>query len=73
MVKECSIEEVAWSAPRHDQLTLNVDGYSRGDPGRDGAAGLLKDKDANWVGGFTINLGIASANIAELRALYGRG
>lgn len=51
---------------------LNIDGWSKGNPGPARIAGLFRDSEANWADSFAINMGITTAISAELRALWSR-
>ena len=51
-------------------LTLNVDGYSKGNPGMAGAGGIIRDHMGTWVGGFARNIGYCSSITAKLWAIY---
>ncbi|KAF2286867.1 hypothetical protein GH714_033914 [Hevea brasiliensis] len=52
--------------PSGDYIKLNADGSTRGNPGRNGGEGVLRDYMGQWKAGFVI--GIASA-YAEIQAL----
>lgn len=48
---------------------INVDGASRGNPGRAGAGAVIKDLDGNVIRELKEYLGIATNNTAEYKAL----
>ncbi|PKI44165.1 hypothetical protein CRG98_035458 [Punica granatum] len=50
-------------------MKLNTDGASKGNPGRSGAGGLLRDSDGRWVHGYVRNVGITTSFSAELWAV----
>lgn len=61
LVTQEHVAEVSWSEPREQDMTMNIDGYSKGNPGQAATGGLFRDRDANWCGGFVVNMGITSA------------
>lgn len=61
---------IAWSPPRVGWFKLNTDGASRGNPGLATAGGVVRDGDGNWCYGFSLNIGICSAPLAELWGAY---
>lgn len=61
---------ISWTCPRKGRFKLNTDGASRGNPGLATARGALRDAGGNWVGGFSLNIGICSAPLAELWSVY---
>ena len=50
-------------------LKLNVDGCAKGNPGKGGYGGILRDHDENWMGGFKGRLPFCSSLVAELTSL----
>ncbi|XLT60596.1 hypothetical protein S245_053503 [Arachis hypogaea] len=60
---------VRWVPPSEGAIKLNVDGSSRGNPGRAGCGGLLRDQDGNCVAGFLSYIGFAGSVEAELMAI----
>ncbi|CAL9225099.1 unnamed protein product [Arabidopsis halleri] len=55
---------VSWIRPGEGWVALNTDGASRGNPGLATvatAAGVIRDSDGLWLGGFALNIGICSA------------
>ncbi|KAL9293337.1 putative ribonuclease H domain, reverse transcriptase zinc-binding domain-containing protein [Arabidopsis thaliana] len=61
---------VSWPKPEEDWVALNTDGASRGNPGLATAGGVVRGSDGNWRVGFTLNIGICSAPMAELWGVY---
>ncbi|PKI65945.1 hypothetical protein CRG98_013665 [Punica granatum] len=57
---------IHWTKPDEGWFKLNTDGASKGNPGLVGAGGLICDSNGNWMGGFMLNIGIASSMAAEL-------
>ncbi|CAL1368627.1 unnamed protein product [Linum trigynum] len=49
---------------------VNTDGASNGNPGPAGAGGVIRDAMGNWLGGFVVNIGTATAALAELWAIF---
>ena len=60
---------IKWIAPLEPFIKLNTDNSSLGNPRLVGANGLLQNGLGSWVSGFSLNIGIASNNIAELGAV----
>ncbi|KAH7840967.1 hypothetical protein Vadar_023977 [Vaccinium darrowii] len=60
---------VGWKAPSEGRFKLNTDGASKGNPGKAGVGGLIRDHKGEWVGGFCQSIGIQSSLEAELRGL----
>jgi ribonuclease HI len=61
-----SIKEVVWSPPIASWVKCNTDGAAAGNPGPASCAGVFRDHNAQFLGGFTVNLGISSSFHAEL-------
>ncbi|WCJ35671.1 DNAse I-like superfamily protein [Euphorbia peplus] len=61
---------VAWKCPEVGWVRLNCDGASKGNPGPGSAGGLIRSTEGCWISGFTCNLGICTAVLAELWGLY---
>lgn len=61
---------IAWEPPCEGWTKLNTDGASRGNPGMATAGGVLRDHTGCWRGGFSLNIGICSAPLAELWGVY---
>ena len=55
--------------PPDPYIKLNTDGSAIGNLGLAGAGGLLRDGLGEWISGFSLHLGLASNNMAELAAL----
>nr|AID60103.1 hypothetical protein [Brassica napus] len=62
--------QIAWFVPENGWVKLNTDGASRGNPGLATAGGALRDEEGKWIGGFSLNIGICSAPLAELWGVY---
>ena len=60
---------VRWVPPSEGAIKLNVDGSSRGNPGRAGCGGLLRDENGNCIAGFVGYIGFAGSLLAELMAI----
>ncbi|XLR65771.1 hypothetical protein S83_016443 [Arachis hypogaea] len=60
---------VRWVPPSKGAIKLNVDGSSRGNAGRAGCGGLLRDQDGNCIAGFVSYIGFAGSVEAELIAI----
>lgn len=61
---------IGWKYPDEDWVKLNVDGCSKGNPGKVGAGGVIRDHMGSWIGGFARNIGTCSSVTAELWAIY---
>ncbi|KAG7591719.1 Ribonuclease H-like superfamily [Arabidopsis thaliana x Arabidopsis arenosa] len=61
---------ISWKKPVDGWVKLNTDGASRGNPGLAAAGGVLRQGDGSWYGGFSLNVGICSAPLAELWGVY---
>ncbi|KAL5734690.1 hypothetical protein ACOSP7_032551 [Xanthoceras sorbifolium] len=57
---------VSWCPPPPSWMKLNVDGSRSGPTGCIAAAGVIRDSNGQWLGGFTLNKGIGSALEVEL-------
>lgn len=62
LIQEHLVEEISWKAPADNGIVLNVDGYAKGQPGLTGAAGLFRAMEAQWLGGFIVNMGLATSD-----------
>jgi len=51
---------VGWNVPSEGWLKLNTDGASR----------VLRDREGEWLGGFSLNIGRCTAPVAELWGVY---
>ncbi|CAA7012828.1 unnamed protein product [Microthlaspi erraticum] len=63
-------QQIAWEPLEGGWLKMNTDGASKGNPGAAAAGGVLSDEVGAWVCGFSLNLGICSAPLAELWGVY---
>ena len=55
-----------WQVPLDPYIKLNTNSSAIGNPGLAGARGLLRDGLGEWIIGFSLHLGLASNNMAEL-------
>lgn len=60
------IKEVLWSPPILNWVKCNTDGAASGASGNAACGGIFRDVNSEFLGAFTINIGIASALNAEL-------
>lgn len=60
---------VKWTPPGPMVVKLNTDGSLNHVTRNASAGGVIRDSDANWIRGFTVNIGIASSFTAELWGL----
>lgn len=61
---------VSWKYPQAGWLKINTDGASKGNPGLASSGGVIRDESGNWCVGFSLNIGICSAPLAELWGVY---
>lgn len=60
---------VQWRPPSMNEIKVNVDGSCmRSD--QMAAGGLVQDANANWIVGFTFNIGTGNPLLAEIWGLY---
>ncbi|GAU24023.1 hypothetical protein TSUD_328260 [Trifolium subterraneum] len=52
------ITEVFWLPPSFSWTKCNTNGAALGCPGQAASAGVFRDNNAIFLGGFTVNLGI---------------
>nr|XP_027127799.1 uncharacterized protein LOC113743944 [Coffea arabica] len=64
-----SFRLVKWLRPAMGELKLNTDGCSRGNPGRAGGGGVLRDGEGKFLFAFSTFTGSCSSIQAEARAL----
>ena len=60
---------IRWNVPPDPNIKLNTDGSVIGNLGLAGAGGLLRDSSGEWISSFSLHLGLASNNMAELAAV----
>ena len=60
---------VGWKPPSTGIFKLNTDGASKGNPGKSGAGGLIRNHEGRWVAGFCHNIGTTNSLEAELSAI----
>lgn len=63
------VQLVRWTTPSVDQVALNVDGSSYGNPGRAGFGGLIRDHEGKWLIGFSGHINFADSLEVELLAI----
>ena len=63
------IKLVKWKRPNYNELKLNVDGCSKGNPGSAGGGGVLRDHAGQMIMAFSAYFGFCSKNSAEALAL----
>ncbi|XP_070011018.1 uncharacterized protein [Nicotiana sylvestris] len=63
------IKLVRWIKPPQNQLKLNVDGCSKGNPRSAGAGSILRDHTGHMIMAFAVYLGNCSNNMAEILSL----
>ena len=54
---------------RYNSFILNIDGSALSNPGVVGVGGILRDHLGCWIASFSLHLGIATNNMAELAAV----
>ncbi|MQL72146.1 hypothetical protein Taro_004485 [Colocasia esculenta] len=60
---------VKWLPPS-TYCSLNVDGVSKGNPGKCGGGGCIRDSRGNFICGFSFFYGTGNSIVAEARALH---
>ena len=55
--------------PPTPYITLNTDGSALSNPGIAGVGRILRDHLGHWIASFSLQLGIATNNTAELAAV----
>ena len=60
---------VRWRCPFQAVVKLNLDGCSRGNPGRSGGGGLFRDSDGRLLLAFSCYFGEMTSLQAEIKAL----
>ena len=60
---------IRWHASPTPYITLNTDSSALSNLGVSGARGILRDHLGCWIAGFSLHLGIATNNMAELAAV----
>lgn len=61
--------DVRWTAPPNSVIKVNIDGASKGNPGRVAAMCVLWDQDGHWIVGGSRSLGYCTSLHAELWAV----
>ena len=57
---------IRWHASPNLYIKINTDGSALGNPGIVGARGILRDHLGHWISGFSLHVGLAMNNMAEL-------
>ena len=60
---------IRWSTPNEPYIKLNTDGSSISNPRMASAGGLLHDSSGLWISRFSLNMDVATNNMAELEAV----
>ena len=55
--------------PHNPYIKLNTDGSAIGNPRLASVRGILRNHSGEWISDFSLNLGLASNNMAELAAV----
>jgi len=66
--KQRIIKEVLWSPPIFNWVKCNTDGVAHGNPGIAACGGIFRNSEADFLGAFSINLGVTSTLNSELIA-----
>jgi len=61
---------IKWNDKNGNNMILNVDGSSLGNPCISGFGGLLRNEDDAWIHGFAGNIGFSNILHAELLSVY---
>jgi hypothetical protein len=68
-VPQLRLGERNWKPPPEGSLKLNFDGASKGNPGRTGMGGVIRDSQGKIIRLYTGSLGNSTNNAAEFGAL----
>ena len=60
---------IRWHPPPSPFLKLNMDGSALGNPRLAGVGGVLRDHWSRWISSFSLHVGLATNNLAELAAV----
>ena len=60
---------IGWHPPPQGFVKLSTDESVLGNPGQASAGGVLRDRNGNWIRGFSHNLGITNSLVVELWSL----
>ena len=60
---------IRWHMPPNPFIKINTDGSALGNPGIVGAGGILRNHLGQWISGFSLHVGLATNNMAELSAI----
>ncbi|GER38152.1 polynucleotidyl transferase, partial [Striga asiatica] len=64
------IAMISWVMPQDRTIKVNVDGSVKSQNGEATAAGIIRDSQATWLGGFVHRIGIAQVLESELWSIY---
>ena len=62
-------QNIRWHVSSYPFITLNIDGSALGNLGIAGVGGILRDHLGQWISGFSLYVGLAMNNMAELVAV----
>lgn len=65
----CSFHIVKWSAPKEPYFKLNCDGASKGNPGKSGSGGIIRNYKGQLIQAFASFEGFISNNRSECLAI----
>lgn len=69
-IKFSVVQLVNWVPPNDEnQVALDVDGSSLGNPGHAGFGGLIRDHNGSWILGFSEYIGVVDSVEAELKGI----
>ena len=71
-VQERIPQLIRWTMPIDPYIKLNTDGSAIGNLRSAGVRGILRNSSSGWLSSFSLNLGIATNNMAELVAVRRR-
>jgi len=60
---------IQWMPPPPGWILLNTDGASKGNPGKAGGGGVLRDDKGTWICGFGESMGTCTVMKAEIKAV----
>ena len=71
-VQERIPQLIRWTMPIDPYIKLNTDGSAIGNLRSAGVRGILRNSSSGWLSSFSLNLGIATNNMAGLVAVRRR-
>lgn len=66
--KAPKITTILWHPPTLPWIKVNTDGLSKGNPGLAACAGIFRNNRAEFIGGFSMPLGVRTSFYAEFMA-----